>query len=175
MFAQREDPPESSQPTCLAYNKASSIAQIRFRHLHFEMSPKQISKPQDQEAMDTAIEVLDTTNELLRLITLHKEKKRILQETQDQEYEHRKRMLELEHKYTNEAVIDREKALSELAYEQRKRMLELEHQPASPGLALAPARKVTGSEDAASKNKPQTSKAEASQATAESAGKKRER
>ena len=118
---------------------------------------------------------MDTPNELFRLSALHKEKKRILQETQDQEYEHRKRMLELENKYTNEAVINREKALSELAYEHRKRMLALEHQPASPGLALAPAHKVTESEDAASKNRPETSKAEASQATAKWVEKQRQR
>ena len=79
-------------------------------------------------------------------------------------------MLELENKYTNEAVINREKALNELAYEHRKRMLELEHQPASPGLALAPEHKVIESENTASKNEPETSKAEASQATAELAG-----
>ena len=82
-------------------------------------------------------------------------------------------MLELESKYTHEAVINREKALNELAYEQRKRMLKLERQLASPELALAPTHTVTEPENAASKNSPKTSKTEASQATTESAGKKR--
>ena len=69
---------------------------------------------------------MDTTKELLRLEVLREEKLRALQETQDQEYQHRSRMLELENKYAHEEVINREKALDELAYEQRKRMLKLE-------------------------------------------------
>ena len=39
---------------------------------------------------------MDTTKELLRLEVLREEKLRALQETQDQEYQHRSRMLELE-------------------------------------------------------------------------------
>ncbi|KAL9137348.1 MAG: hypothetical protein Q9175_001448 [Cornicularia normoerica] len=89
----------------------------------------------------------NATIERLRLNALHDEQLRRLIKAQNQKYEHRKRMLDLEHKSIHDAAIRRQKALNEQEYEQRERMLKLEHDYAC---LQAAHERVAGSGNAAS-------------------------
>lgn len=90
--------------------------------------------------------------ELLRIRKTQEQEREHIVRTQAQAREHLKLTLDLEHHAIHDAAIARQKALNEQNYEHRERLLKLERQYASSEIALKPNESVPESENAGSRN-----------------------